>query len=256
MSDAEEFDLPPDEEVIFGATKFSDIEADWQRNYSECNHYRIHPLFERPPRINDTFEAYLPPDFSPSIMEPSPPGVTSWVEKMGAGVGLSFLTGAGLGGTRGLIRVSAGLPARLRLNSVLNHGGRTGSKLANTLGGAALILYMSALGTQYIRRRNDLLNYAPCGAVIGCLAGIRRGLYTTLGGTAIGAAAGVLGVGAIQYFSGDSVYPQLKPLGIDFDSMLPSWTDGLQDDDGYVPLDMDPEERQDMAEYFREDDEE
>lgn len=109
--------------------------------------------------------------------------------------GTGYLTGASLGGTAGMVsalRSSAGKPARLRLNAILNATGKRGSAMANTFGVLALAFSLSESMVYNYTNDETLVNYAAAGAAAGGLFKSTRGIRVA-GLWAAGGAAVALG---------------------------------------------------------------
>jgi hypothetical protein len=76
------------------------------------------------------------PSTTPDYLDYDPKG-RGIVVNMFANAGMSYLMGIGAGGVYGIQQGLAATPSprfRVKLNSVLNHAGRHGSRLGNTLG--------------------------------------------------------------------------------------------------------------------------
>lgn len=129
----------------------------------------------------------------------------SGAEQLTFMAGSAYLTGAILGGSRGFyeaLRASAGKPAKLRLNAVLNGSGKRGSALANAFGVLALGFSLSESALYNYTNDETLGNYALAGALAG-------GIYKSTRGprvAAVWAAAGAVTALGTVYASRQGYY--------------------------------------------------
>jgi len=103
--------------------------------------------------------------------------------------------GAGYGLFEG-IKAGKGLPAKLKVNRVLNHTGYRGGKAANALGGVTLIYCGFSNAMETMRMQDDVFNHIGAGAGAGLI------FKSTAGGKVAVVAAGIGAVvaGGIQAF--------------------------------------------------------
>lgn len=119
--------------------------------------------------------------------------------------GLSYLSGAAIGGSRGLVGAlssSRGKSFKLRLNAVLNGMGKRGALLANSMGILALLFATSEYALFNATREDDAVNYAVAGGVAGAVFKSTKGLRAA---GLWGAAGAAVGLGAV-YASRQGVY--------------------------------------------------
>ena len=111
----------------------------------------------------------------------------------------TFSSGAAVGAGYGLfegIQAGKGLPAKLKVNRILNHTGRRGSKISNALGACTLIYCGMTNALESFRMQDDVFNHIGAGAGAGLI------FKSTAGGKVAVVAAGIGAVvaGGIQGF--------------------------------------------------------
>ena len=115
---------------------------------------------------------------------------------MFANTGLSYLLGIGLGGLYGLNEGLKHTPShrfRIKLNSVLNHCSRHGSRLGNTFGVLSVFysLYEGAADALHLDSYTEKITYAPPAPL---MAGFMTGLtYKAQAGPRVALLAGSIG---------------------------------------------------------------
>jgi inner membrane translocase subunit Tim23 len=111
-----------------------------------------------------------------------------WSKQLFFRTGMCYFAGFTAGTAWGLASGATspnGFPnMKLRLNSMLNGGGRTGSTLANRLGVLAFIYSIARSGLNNIRKKDDVYNQIGAGAAAGLLFAAPRGAMPALVGAA------------------------------------------------------------------------
>ncbi|XP_061338056.1 mitochondrial import inner membrane translocase subunit TIM23-1-like [Gastrolobium bilobum] len=134
----------------------------------------------------------------------------SWGENLQYYTGCGYLSGAIIGGAKGTFQglrdAESGDSAKLRINRVLNSGGQSGRKLANSLGVLGLIFSGLETGMIYFRGRDDLVNSAVAGLGTGAL-------YRAAAGPRSAAIAGAIGgIAAAVAVSGKQALKRYVPI--------------------------------------------
>ena len=109
-----------------------------------------------------------------------------------------FVAGAVVGAAYGLVegvRAGAGLPAKLKVNRILNHTGYRGGKAANALGGVTIIYCGCQSLIESMRMQDDWMNHVAAGAGAGLIFKSTAGGRTAMVASGIGAvvAGGIQG---------------------------------------------------------------
>jgi import inner membrane translocase subunit TIM23 len=133
----------------------------------------------------------------------------TWSENLTYVTGVAYVAGALAGGAYGVSRgVSAPLPpsaeaTKLRLNRVLNSGGKSGRTMGNATGVAGLIFSSLDSLTSHFRGEHDSLNTILAGAGTGALykapSGPRAAAVWGAGGALLG------GLGALGSYAVDKL---------------------------------------------------
>jgi inner membrane translocase subunit Tim23 len=97
-------------------------------------------------------------------------------------------TGAGIGFVQGLVATRSAPNLKLRINGMLNYGGRLGSKLANGMGVMAILYSMNRSLFNTVRKRDDVYNQVGAGALTGLMfRGPKGPTAALIGGVSVGA---------------------------------------------------------------------
>mmetsp|Transcript_12806 Transcript_12806/g.16825 ORF Transcript_12806/g.16825 Transcript_12806/m.16825 type:complete len:189 (+) Transcript_12806:95-661(+) len=129
------------------------------------------------------------------------------IEKMFCNVGIAYLSGTLLGGGYGLwegARLAAGKRFRLKVNSMLNHSGKRGSRIGNALGVLALMYTV----TEHLYDMTEVHVTTGQDWIPPIMAGATTGLvYKATAGPRAMALAGVLGAGVVGTgYAGGKLY--------------------------------------------------
>ena len=114
----------------------------------------------------------------------------------------SCCTGALVGATYGLgegIRAGAGLPAKLKVNRILNLTGYRGGKAANALGGVTLIYCGAHNIIESARMQDDWVGHVGAGAAAGLVFKSTAGPRTAVVAAGMGAVVAGLIQAAQEY---------------------------------------------------------
>ncbi|XP_008550541.1 mitochondrial import inner membrane translocase subunit Tim23 isoform X2 [Microplitis demolitor] len=106
-------------------------------------------------------------------------------------IGSACIIGAGIGGTRGLIRglkatTLAGQTGKLRRTQLINHVMKNGASVANSLGTIAVVYSGLGVAMQELRDRDDALNTIISATATGMLLKSTAGVPKCLMGGAVG----------------------------------------------------------------------
>lgn len=120
-----------------------------------------------------------------------------WTDDLCYGTGAVYLMGLGVGGAygfqEGLRNIPEGAPAKLRLNTVLNHVTKRGPFLGNSAGVLALVYNLVDLILDLVRGKHDSANLIGAGVILGALFKSSAGLRP------MGISAGLMGVAAASW---------------------------------------------------------
>lgn len=120
-----------------------------------------------------------------------------WGERLTYETGVCFLTGlfggGSVGAVQGFVASRQMTHTKLKLNSILNHSGRMGSRLGNGFAVFAMLFSLSKTMIKDQRRKNDVYNDVAAVAAAGLLTSIPKGPLPAVGvGMALGSAATIM----------------------------------------------------------------
>ncbi|XP_052174471.1 mitochondrial import inner membrane translocase subunit TIM23-2-like [Diospyros lotus] len=158
-------------------------------NQSEDNNRRLYnPYQDLNVPIQTLYKLPTSPEFL--FQEESVAQRRSWGENLTFYTGISYLSGASVGASKGLVDgVKASEPGdtlKLRLNRVLNASGQTGRSLGNRAGVIGLLFAGMESGMVAVRDTDDVLNSVVAGLGTGAL-------YKAASGPRSAAVAGAIG---------------------------------------------------------------
>ncbi|RZC78189.1 hypothetical protein C5167_002409 [Papaver somniferum] len=175
---------------------------------SEQKYRKYHPYQDLQIPIENLYN--LPT--SPEFLFPEEAAVQrrSWGENLQYYTGSGYLSGAIVGGLKGSVdglrAAESGDTLKLRTNRVLNSGGSTGRKLANSLGTLGLIFAGLESAMIYYRDTDDMVNTVFAGLGTGAL-------YRAASGVRSAAVAGAIGgLAAGAAVAGKQVFKRYVPI--------------------------------------------